>query len=77
MAYIQPSSGPFKMMGSSPMKEGKTKFWDKVKSAWYTGAHHDGSKSSIQEQYKTYKGKKKEYRDAEKTGKKVDFISGF
>jgi hypothetical protein len=37
---------PFKMKGpslyNSPMKQGKTSWKSKAKSAWYTMMHHDG-----------------------------------
>jgi hypothetical protein len=78
---------PFKMKGpslyNSPMKQGKTSWKSKAKSAWYTMMHHDDSISSIQEQWKTYKDKKKEFRDnnkdkkAGKPDKNVSWKSGF
>jgi hypothetical protein len=78
---------PFKMNGpslySSPMKEGKTSWKSKAKSAWYTMMHHDGGKSSDGQQWKTYKEKKKEFRDnnkgkkAGKPDKDVSWKSGF
>jgi hypothetical protein len=72
---------PFKMNGpslySSPMKEGKTSWKNKAKSAWYTMMHHDGGKSSTAEQWKTYKDKKKEFRGAKETGKDVSWKSGY
>jgi hypothetical protein len=68
---------------NSPMKQGKTSWKSKAKSAWYTMMHHDGGKSSIAEQWKTYRDKKKEFRDNNK-GKKagepdknVSWKSGF
>lgn len=85
---------PFKMKGSpmqrnfgiSPMKledNPKTSWKSKAKSAWYTMMHHDGSKSSTAERWKTYKEKKKEFRDnnkgkkAGKPDKNVSWKSGF
>ena len=78
---------PFKMKGpslyNSPMKQGKTSWKSKAKSAWYTMMHHDGGKSSPAEMWKTYKEKKEEFRDnnkdkkAGKPGKNVSWKSGF
>ena len=82
-------AGPFKMKGSpmqrnfgigSPLHQNdgeKTTTADKLRSAWYTSAHHDGGKASSGEKWKTYSGKKKEMRafrkaleEWEKGGKK-------
>jgi hypothetical protein len=78
---------PFKMKGpslyNSPMKQGKTSWKSKAKSAWYTMMHHEGGNSSPAEMWKTYKEKKKEFRDNNKNkkdgnaGKNVSWKSGF
>tara|TARA_R110000822_G_scaffold30494_2_gene88893 strand:+ start:418 stop:732 length:315 start_codon:yes stop_codon:yes gene_type:complete len=60
-----------------PRKKAKTSFKNKAKAAWYTEMHHDGGKSSTAEKWKTYKGKKKEFRDAKETGKDVSWKSGY
>tara|TARA_R110000737_G_scaffold343915_1_gene370388 strand:- start:555 stop:836 length:282 start_codon:yes stop_codon:yes gene_type:complete len=54
----------------------KTSLKNKAKSAWYTSMH-SSDKSSTAEQWKTYKEKKKEFRDSKKTGKDVSWKSGF
>lgn len=54
----------------------KTSLINKAKAAWYTSMH-SGDNSSTAEQWKTYKEKKKEFRDAKKTGKDVSWMSGF
>ena len=65
------------------LKQGKTSWKSKAKSAWYTMMHHDGGDSSPAEMWKTYKDKKKEFRDNDKDkkdgnpGKNVSFWSGF
>jgi NADH:ubiquinone oxidoreductase subunit len=82
---------PFKMsgfsgFGNSPMKlkdNPKTSRKSKIKSAWYTIMHHEGGDSSPAEMWKTYKEKKKEFRDnnkgkkAGKPDKNVSWKSGF
>jgi hypothetical protein len=62
---------------ATPKKGAKTSFKNKAKSAWYTEMHHDGGKSSTAEKWKTYKEKKKEFRDSKKTGKDVSWKSGY
>ena len=64
-------------------KKAKTSLRSKAKSAWYTMMHHDGGKSSDGQQWKTYKEKKKEFRDnnkgkkAGKPDKDVSWKSGY
>jgi hypothetical protein len=78
---------PFKMNGpslySSPMKEGKTSWKNKAKSAWYTMMHHDGGKSSTAEQWKTTRIRRRSLeitirgKKAGKPDKDVSWKSGF
>ena len=75
---IQPAS-PVQQTAKQapPRKKAKTSFKNKAKAAWYTEMHHDGGKSSTAEKWKTYKGKKKEFRKAKKTGEDVSWKSGY